>query len=579
MSKHGSFTSAEDALIIEEFNDYKFDLESSMELAKEILLKEHQLGTLLEGEFEKDIWVFANNISDTTVTFDFNKIYFSSLREKISKFELINIIKCWITSLLSRIGPQSVQNYYHSFLKFCNLTDWFNSSLLKETKRYFEYKISNRQCWDITIAVLNFLDYFEDLESGDFLKLLLKAKSNLKTETFSNTRSLPPSKEVILFSWILEDFFNKTSFQSDEYYRYFPIFLWWNLTNLIPIRPSEFCKMDRNCLFSQEDKYYVKLPRIKQKNNVGRIQIIDTILIPKELFEIMNEYKNSTSEFGFSETFISYMSTTPKQFKKVNAEKFNLGVFEYILLDFYTYIVAERYGYSVKFPTSWDKARIQHMEEKPVNYDVTQPLKPGDTRHFAFLNLMRQGYHPVEIARLGGHTKLQSQYHYHQHQEYWVDTEILQLMQKFKINIKNDSHGKVNAYSLHLEFGDYIKEHHIFRPPSTTFKRDLEIGYCTDPEQYCQTDCFSCDYWRITDEEYFDKASIINEELAKRDNEVKKLSNVLSNLHKLVIKNAHRDEEYAEFNPHINKDLLLTKYQLDSALYRSIKFRGKIRKR
>src|SRR5699024_12777022 len=81
---------------------------------------------------------------------------------------------------------------------------------------------------------------------------------------------------------------------------------------------------------------------------------------------------------------------------------------------------------------------------------VNRKIRPNDTRHFAFLNLMTQGYHPVEIARLGGHNSLNSQYHYHQHVEYWVASEVMELMLNFKL--KENINYNTNDLSSDKEF-------------------------------------------------------------------------------------------------------------------------------
>lgn len=213
---------------------------------------------------------------------------------------------------------------------------------------------------------------------------------------------------------VVEDYFK--SDLSDEHYRkYFCIYLWWNLTTIIPLRISEFCDIKRNNLIEVDDGFLLKLPRKKQNNR--RIQVIDSILIPKRLAEAINAYKNSTDKYGNTSTLISYLSLPFQKHnldQKINSESFDSNIFSYVLKDFYDEIVCKRYGFKIM-----EQEEVKAVEQGlSLNKVINRKIRPNDTRHFAFLNLMTQGYHPVEIARLGGHVSIYSQYHYHQHLEY-----------------------------------------------------------------------------------------------------------------------------------------------------------------
>ncbi|WP_419960413.1 hypothetical protein [Psychrobacillus sp. BM2] len=551
-----------------DFNDYKFDIEYSIEIGKDILYQEKVNKRLIKGDFEDSLWVFKDETRDTRINFDFNDIdcYSSSID---TQHEWKSIVKCWITSLLPSRSVNTVRMYYSGLKTFLLISEGFKS--IQTIKDHFNHKLNERKRWGLTIYILNFLDYFEELDNNlELLSFLIQAKAEIHTPDLVGTvRILPPSKEVILFSWIIEDYFAQIDKDSQEYYKYFSIFLWWNLTNLIPMRPSEFCKLKRNCINETGNKFYIYLPRIKQKNSKNRIQVIDTIEIPQNLYLLIEDYIERTNSYGVTETLVSYASMKSKYHGKLDNNQFSLTILSYSITKFYEEVVTDKYGYSVN---------LNKAANKIETYDITQMVKPGDTRHFAFLNLMRQGYHPVEIARLGGHVCLHSQYHYHQHQEYWVDTEILVLMQKFSLNkrMKQQEH-RTGSPIVNYQLEEEIKEKHIFRVTTSDVRHELELGYCTDLYQNCKTDCFFCDSWRISPEEYLENFQLISEEIEKCDNEVIRLANVLASLNKLALKFAFKDDEYAEFNPIFSNDLLIAKNELDTALYKATKFRNKLK--
>ena len=103
---------------------------------------------------------------------------------------------------------------------------------------------------------------------------------NPEAEKKNGIRELPSTQDILKFSLVVEDYF-KTDLSDDNYRKYFCIYLWWNLTTVIPLRISEFCDIKRNSLVEEDDGFLLKLPRKKQNNR--RIQVIDSILIPKRL--------------------------------------------------------------------------------------------------------------------------------------------------------------------------------------------------------------------------------------------------------------------------------------------------------
>lgn len=288
--------------------------------------------------------------------------------------------------------------------------------------------------------------------------MLVDIKKDINVQKVGGmVRKLPPSNDVLTFSWVVESFFKELPKGNKHFFKYYPIYLWWTLSNLIPMRPAEFCDIDRHALSEENGRFYIRLPRLKQKKNHHKIQIIDKISIPQKLYREIEDYITMTNKFGPSITLISDASIElkrqydrPEYFK----QRFRYNHLQLLLNEFYEEIVENIYE---------------------VAY--THRIRPGDTRHFAFLNLMRQGYHPIEIARLGGHTSVQSQYHYQQHMEYWVDVEILQLMQKFKFQqeINKDDSSTSSSHHNYLD-DDFVREK-VLKSNDTGFEMEKVLPF------------------------------------------------------------------------------------------------------
>ena len=483
--------------ILEPLSDTNYDIEYSVERAVQILdgfTSRHQLN---DCDFNENHWVLHDNTVKNRVHLNFNDIQQLSIFN--SNTDFVSIVKCWVSTFLEKdYAPRTISDYLNNLKKVLIVSKGFNDEILDEIKDYFKFDISSRTRMDYCLASLNFLDYFPLIDTkGHYAEYFWETKHNTNIE--DNVRILPSSHDVLKFSMIIENYFNST-LKDEDYLRYFPIFLWWNLTNIIPIRISEFCGIERNCLIEKGQNVYIKLPRSKQ--HLSRKKVIDEILIPKYLSEEIKQYIKKSELFGDTNTLISYISI-PKysegyKYLKTELNVFNSTNMKSLLESFYNEVVFDKYG----FVSLESDALTTKQESLISNKIIYRKIRLNDTRHFAFLNLLIQGYHPVEIARLGGHNSIQSQYHYHAHMEYWVDSEVMKLALKF--NTKTNTTPSVNSMKEYINDDDInFKEKFILRPPATDAKIDLDIGYCTDPNQSCYVyECFYCENWRISFDEY-----------------------------------------------------------------------------
>lgn len=192
------------------------------------------------------------------------------------------------------------------------------------------------------------------------------------------------------------------------------------------------------------------------------------------------------------------------------------------------------------------------------NVVVDEKVRLNDTRHFAFINLMRQGYHPVEIARLGGHTSIQAQYHYQQHLDYWVEFESLQLLYSSSKTIFNNS----DYYPINIEF---ILDK-VMHPIEPNFKDKLEIGYCTDILKRCRKKkCITCPSWGIDLDEFNSKKSEIMVQLKELENEVDRALSTLKKIYSVTLNNCFKDDDFSNLNPNLQKELYNSRINLDNS--------------
>jgi integrase len=101
---------------------------------------------------------------------------------------------------------------------------------------------------------------------------------------------------------------------------------------------------------------------------VENLGIESEYLFPQEYFKIT--HKNSVTDY----------------------QRYSNRQFTYLLISFYEEVVKKGY-------------KISEIER----------IKPGDTRHFAIINMFLMGFNMLTIARMAGHTRIEEPAHYYTH--------------------------------------------------------------------------------------------------------------------------------------------------------------------
>lgn len=273
----------------------------------------------------------------------------------------------------------------------------------------------------------------------------------------------------------------------------------------------------RDALLKENGKYYISINRIKMKlNNTKNNDFHKDFEINESLYRLIKNYIKMTNKYGKSETLISYRSLmfsdrTNLRFKqKRDHDFFNRNILSVLLTRFYNQVLKKYYQ---------------------INIPLKQRLSPNSTRHIAFVSLMMQGIPPIEIARIGGHNTIAAQYHYSFHKEYWIDNEVFKLLENYK-NISNLNKNNIE----HIP--DKIKLK-AFEPPTSNFKGELEIGYCSDYLIRCEAkECMNCSHWRVELDDLQQKHDLIINKINTNRNSLIELMNFFYKLHtKSILKN------------------------------------------
>ncbi|WBF56018.1 site-specific integrase [Lysinibacillus sp. JK80] len=528
-----SASGIEDLIDVEELANETYSLEVSKEKARYILNKIDEEDVNFKTTFKDNIWTFSCNTRiGRTHSINFNDLELISKKHKGIK--ILELVKCWCAELLDSYVPSTVTQKTNQLISSIYKTDFFSEEKLDDFINYLSEEVfvfsnvsvmeyvnnskSNlknaHKVLSIINSVVSFINYLDLSGHESYVRELVNLRRKIPRDV--NNRLLPKSKDVLTLNNCIEHYF-ENGFSCEKVIHFSPILIWWKLTNIIPMRISEFCNISRDCL--DEENCTITLPRIKNTNSKRNLQKISTIAINKEMFDLINEYIITTDSYGRSDTLISW--------KAINETGSNISS---AYRDYWFSKKAPEFIHSSSFHNLL-KSFYKNIVTKYYHKDYEREVNPNDTRHFAFCSLMLQGISPVEIARLGGHSTIEAQYHYSNHTEYFIDIEVKKLMESYRIKNGQLSNSTISG----LEFSRKDVESKSFNYPKSSTRLKMNIGYCTDELQICESeDCMLCSKWWISPEELVDNLHLIEEKINSRKQKITELSAFLKTLNENI---------------------------------------------
>lgn len=224
-------------------------------------------------------------------------------------------------------------------------------------------------------------------------------------------RVLAAFDSYLQFDEILRDYWQTLG--DDAKLFYFPVYLWWNLTAILPLRPTEFLLTPRDCI--NGNAITVRRTRLKGGGKVS--------------YRIAHDYELRQYEItpALADEIRMYISMTehtqPAQIDALFRLEPHYG---YIgrgidrLNRYYTY-----HNMRACLDTFFAEA------VEPDGHDIGR-IKLGDTRHLAMVNLIISGGSPVICRELAGHADVAVSSHYYTNISNLVENLTIKRLRKSK---------------------------------------------------------------------------------------------------------------------------------------------------
>ncbi|OQB11620.1 MAG: hypothetical protein BWY15_02435 [Firmicutes bacterium ADurb.Bin193] len=232
-----------------------------------------------------------------------------------------------------------------------------------------------------------------------------------------NKRCLADFRTYLRFSEILDKFW-RTADRKQKLF-YFPLYFWWNLTAILPLRPMEFLMTPRDCLETNDNgNNILTVRRTKLKGGMKKVT-----------YRIDGDYerKKYTIPEKLAEELRSYLIATK------NMRRVEIGTL-FSQEPHYNY-----FGISAK-PSSWYYSYanlntcLQNFYREVIGEErnETNCIRLGDTRHIAMVNLIISGGSPVICRELAGHSDIDISSHYFSNISNLVECVTLEKYRQLK---------------------------------------------------------------------------------------------------------------------------------------------------
>lgn len=373
--------------------------------AKEIFTQYQHKKIIKSCLFEDKTWQTTDEYSNVGLHFNFNeysymKYYYPMLNIPFHNF--IEYVKVFIIYSMGKCILHTLQNILNDLKKIIKMDPEEIYAINPELKiNYPNYLID----FFTILPKLNDSDFIDNITYALDEYLVMRYSNNV-----SSQRNLVSFDSYFLFNDIITDYWN-SNISNEIRLFYYPLYLFWQITAIIPLRPREFILTPRDCLIKKDDGFYLKLRRNKIKGSDKRITYkieddytITTYKIPNKLADKIQKYISFTNEFEHTE--LETLFVTDMHFKHWGQKKHsNSRYFTYVNLNtlmryFYKDIICGTY----KFNIVYDK--IPGKNE--INY-----IHLGDTRHIALINIIAEGNSVVTAMMLAGHNDVNTSAHYY----------------------------------------------------------------------------------------------------------------------------------------------------------------------
>jgi len=493
--------------------------DNMIESAKECFQDYVEKGIILTTNFEENKWETTNEYSNVSFVFNLSKFQYKRFYEQVFQLsfdDFVTYLKSFIVLSMEHHVLITLQAFLRDIKK-----------LVKEVKVSEVFSLANMKISNPSVCI-DFLSTLPCLESNELTQLIEQLDELLNVSYQLNTkkqRKLAQFQSYFLFNDILSDYWTKP-LSDDERLFYYPLYLWWKITAVVPLRPREFLLTQRNCLTEKDGKYYLTLRRNNLKgrdkgvsHKISEDYYLTTYEVPFGLASEILKYLELTKDLSSTQLDTLFVTDSHyRKWKRTSGTKNRFLTYSNlntILKYFFNEIVSQQYGYFVHHINS-----PKQLDDHEINF-----IHIGDTRHIAMINLIAEGASPVTAMLLAGHDSVTTSSHYFSNLSQFIECRSYQLYRKLTNSQTSYAISKTqHKYTVNKDYVSLDNKGRCYSPRFAegdysdclkVISSHAELGACT-----------SCPFYRKAGKDYFsmdktfkksiDEEALIVDEAIKR---------------------------------------------------------------
>lgn len=399
-----------------------------------------KLGVISEGNYDDNKWVFYDDRKHKTFEIKLNEVEYEKQRKErnlCSYYDFKDMIKMFVIYKIDSFTILSILNMKRAIEKFLKVTNFLNIKNIELIKfEEKDYSIPLDYFYGIA-EFISFIDFDTTEQYQDAIRYSVDIKLSYSKIKHSS-RELGRMETIFKFGDIIDNFWSWADYEKKE--KYYPLYLWWHITTIIPLRVTEFTLIPFNCIRKLGEKYFLTLRRSGLKGNSNIIKKnhkidldfrLQEIEINYNLYSIIYDYKKMVDKYDYDENicerFIAELGerrfllskksyNLNLSYKRYNKKSYNEDYLGHyclysLLIKFYYEIIVEEYNLNVVGKQE-DNVELQE--------DQIEFISLMDTRHYAFINLVLNEIEPIIIKKIANHKSIDMSYHYYNHLDKFI---------------------------------------------------------------------------------------------------------------------------------------------------------------
>ena len=435
-----------------------------------------------KSSFDDTTWYATDQYADYGFHFHFNQFTYASY-QILLKMDLNTFCTCVKIYIISLFGVMAMTTIKMILSDIKNVVGT-DRAQLENVKLQSPYHVINFFTMIVDDTGLddasNFIDNLDCIAAA--------------SQVCTNQRLLAQCDTYFKFDAILKNFWQKDLTKKERLF-YFPMYIWWTVTAVIPLRPKELLLTPRNCLKKKNGEYWLTVRRSKLKRESGRLHDVtytldgdfmtDSYPIPDELGDQINQYISWTHNCRQSSINTLFAMGPHIDMIRVNHPNDR---------SFYSrrsILTAINYFYHDVIEGIYHMRIVEN--DSNLHDDEIEMIHLGDTRHIALINLMQSGGTPASAMLLAGHTNDEMASHYYSNIKTFIECQTYQEYRRMVTGNQSFKLTKPQMIPAHMDYiilsdggrcysGNYMNGK--YDDCVKSIGPHAEIGYCQTCDLY-----------------------------------------------------------------------------------------------